>query len=167
MRCPSLSEDEPGRLRAVADYGLSAERGLPSLDPIVDMAARMFACPASAVNMIGDDHVYLVSKHGIDDYNASRDVSFCAHAINQDDVMVVEDASLDPRFAENPLVTATPSIRFYAGAPLVSGSGHAIGTVCVIDHKPKTPDPEALDQLRFLAQQVMVRLEERRGKPLA
>jgi diguanylate cyclase (GGDEF)-like protein/PAS domain S-box-containing protein len=162
MRCPSLSEDETGRLRSLAEYELSAERGLPSLDPIVEMAAAMFNCPIAAVNMIGSDHVFLVSKTGLDEYDARRDVSFCAHAINQNDVMVVEDASLDARFHDNPLVTDGP-IKFYAGAPLRSPSGHALGALCVIDDRPRGGFPEA-DRTRLaeLAQLTVDRLELRR-----
>ncbi len=135
MKCPERSSDEVGRLRALAEYGLDERAGLPSLDPIVDIAARLFGCPAAAVNMIGDDHVFLASSVGIGDCNMSREVSFCAHAINQDDVMVVEDATLDPRFHDNPIVEAG-LIRFYAGVALRSPSGHALGALCVIDSNP-------------------------------
>lgn len=136
MRCPSEIADEQDRQRALAEYGLSAEVGLPSLDPIVEIAARMFDVPAAAVNMIGSDHVFLVSNEGIgDDVDRSRDVSFCAHAITQDGVMVVEDALLDPRFHDNPIVAAG-MIRFYAGVPLLTPSGHALGALCILDSRP-------------------------------
>ena len=162
MRCPNISADEPARLRALAGYDLSAERGLPSLDPIVDMAAQMFGCPISAVNLIGQDHVYLVSRHGIDQYNDGRDVSFCAHAINQDDVMVVEDAALDVRFHDNPLVQ-DGSIIFYAGVPITSQSGHALGALCVIDQKPRAEfSEEDRNRLKELGKLVSERLELRR-----
>lgn len=135
MRCPDRSHDEEGRLRALAEYALDEAKGLPSLDPIVDMAARLFDCPAAAVNMIGDDHVFLAANHGVGECDMSRDVSFCAHAINQDEVMVVQDAALDPRFHDNPLV-AGGLIRFYAGVPIRAPSGHALGALCVIDCEP-------------------------------
>jgi diguanylate cyclase (GGDEF)-like protein/PAS domain S-box-containing protein len=136
LRCPDRSPDEPARLRALAEYGIDPERGLPSLDSIVDMAVRLFDCPAAAVNMIGDDHVFLASSSGIGECDLSRDVSFCAHAINQDDVMVVEDATLDPRFHDNPIVAAG-MIRFYAGVALRAPSGHALGALCLLDDKPR------------------------------
>jgi diguanylate cyclase (GGDEF)-like protein/PAS domain S-box-containing protein len=135
LRCPDRSHDEEGRLRTLAEYALDEERGLPSLNPIVDMAARLFDCPAAAVNMIGDDHVFLAASHGVGDCDMSRDVSFCAHAINQNEVMVIQDATLDPRFHDNPLV-ADGLIRFYAGVPICSPSGHALGALCVIDNEP-------------------------------
>ena len=139
-----------------------------ALQDIARLAAGIFETPIALVSIIDQDRQWFKTRIGLDVDETPREWAFCAHAIEKpDQLLVVEDAALDPRFADNPLVTAAPSIRFYAGAPLVTGSGHAIGTVCVIDHKPKTPDPEALEQLRFLAQQVMVRLEQRRGKPLA
>jgi diguanylate cyclase (GGDEF)-like protein/PAS domain S-box-containing protein len=162
MRCPSLTEDEAGRLRSLEEYGLSADRGLPSLDPIVEMAAAMFDCPIAAVNMIGSDHVYLVSKTGLDEYDDRRDVSFCAHAINQNGVMVVEDTSLDARFHDNPLVTDGP-IKFYAGVPLRSPDGHPLGALCVIDDHARGQFSEQ-DQRRLieLGKLAVDRLELRR-----
>lgn len=162
MRCPSETEDEAGRLRALSEYGLTAERGLPSLDPIVDMAAQIFDCPSAAVNMIGDDHVFLVSTYGIDDYDARRDVSFCAHAINQTGVMVVEDAALDPRFHDNPLVTGG-YVRFYAGVPIRDPSGQALGALCVMDTKPHAQfDKDDRKRLTEMARLASDRMELRR-----
>lgn len=167
MRCPDRSRDEAGRLAAVAEYGLGPDRELPSLDPIVDLAARLFDCPAAAVNMIGCEHVFLASSVGIGECDLRRDVSFCAHAINQAEVMVVEDATLDPRFHDNPLVTAG-LIRFYAGIALRSPSGHALGALCVLDDKPHaafgTEDQARLGELAQLASD---KLELRRLEAVA
>ncbi len=162
MRCPDKSPDEPGRLRALGEYGLDPGRGLPSLDPIVDMAVRLFDCPAAAVNMIGDEHVFLAASSGIGECDLRREVSFCAHAINQDEVMVVEDAALDPRFHDNPIVAAG-LIRFYAGVVLKSPSGHALGALCVLDDKPR-PSFSQRDRARLkeLAALVSDKLELRR-----
>lgn len=162
MRCPDRSADEAGRLRALAEYGLDDANGLASLDPIVDMAAHMFGCEASAVNMIGDDHVFFASSCGIGESDMSRDVSFCAHAINQGNALVIEDAMLDPRFHDNPLVTGG-NIRFYAGIALRAPSGHALGALCVLDRNPR-PNFSAQDQMRLegLAQMVTDKLELRR-----
>jgi diguanylate cyclase (GGDEF)-like protein/PAS domain S-box-containing protein len=135
---------------------------MPSLDPIVGMAVRLFGCPAAAVNMIGDDHVFLASSFGIGECDLRRDVSFCAHAINQDDVMVVEDAALDPRFHDNPLVAAG-LIRFYAGVALRAPSGHALGALCVLDDKPRGRfSQQDRRQLAELGKLVSDKLELRR-----
>lgn len=136
MKCPERASDEDARLRALAEYGLDEAEGLPSLNAIVDMAVHLFGCEASAVNMIGDDHVFFAASAGIGEADMSRDVSFCAHAINQDEVLVVEDAALDPRFHDNPIVAAG-MIRFYAGIALRAPSGHALGALCVLDSKPR------------------------------
>lgn len=162
MKCPERSSDEAARLRALAAYGLDECLGLPSLDPIVDMATRLFGCEASAVNMIGDDHVFFAASHGIADADMTRDVSFCAHAINQDDVMVVEDAALDPRFHDNPIVAAG-MIRFYAGIALRAPSGHAVGALCVLDSKPRADfSPDDARRLGELAALVSDKLELKR-----
>ncbi|WP_336982165.1 putative bifunctional diguanylate cyclase/phosphodiesterase [Altererythrobacter fulvus] len=162
MRCPSKTADEADRLRALAEYGLDADNGLPGLDPIVDMAAQMFDCPAAAVNLVGDDHVFIVSAYGIDEYDPGRDVSFCAHAINQNKVLVVPDATLDPRFHDNPLVEEG-FIRFYAGVPILSREGHALGALCVLDTAPHLQfPPEDQQRLMELAKLAADRLELRR-----
>jgi len=144
-----------------------ARRDLPSLDPIVNMAVRLFECPAAAVNLIGDDHVFLASSHGIGECDLSRDVSFCADAINQDEVMVVEDATLDPRFHDNPIVNAG-MIRFYAGIALKSPSGHALGALCLIDNKPRAGfSNQDRARLKQLAGLVSDKLELRRLEAIA
>ncbi len=162
MKCPDRSSDEAGRLRALAQYALDEQAGLPSLDPIVDMASRLFDCPTAAVNMIGDNHVFLASSVGVGECDMSRDVSFCAHAINQDDVMVVEDATLDARFHDNPIVEAG-MIRFYAGVALRAASGHALGALCVIDSKPHASfSTQERARLKEMAKLVSDKLELRR-----
>lgn len=162
MRCPDISADERGRLMALSEYGLDPENSLPSLDPIVEIAARQFHVPAAAVNMIGDTEVFLASSVGIGECDMRRDVSFCAYAINQDDVMVVPDARLDPRFHDNPLVTGG-MILFYAGVPLKSPSGHALGALCVIDSTPRSALSTAEQAgLRDLAKLAAEKLELRR-----
>src|ERR1700753_3656523 len=127
MRCPAAIADESGRLISLAQYGLDEKLGFPDLDPIVKIASQLLDFPAAAVNMIGDDHVFFAASTGIGDCNMSRDVSFCAHAILGDEIMVVPDATLDERFHDNPLVTTENPIRFYAGVPLKAPSGHALG----------------------------------------
>ncbi|MEO8836872.1 MAG: GAF domain-containing protein [Caldimonas sp.] len=116
------------------------------------------------VSIVDGDRQWFKANVGVAAGETPREWAFCAHAIETPgDVMVVEDARADARFAANPLVTGDPHIRFYAGAPLVTKTGHAIGTVCVLDDRPRSFDPEKMEALRFLAQQVMTKLEERGG----
>lgn len=162
MKCPFIPPNENERLRALGSYGLGGSRPLPSLDPVVRVAARMFGTPAAAVNMIGSDHVFFAASTGIGTVDMSREASFCAHAITQNDVMVVPDARLDERFHDNPLVIGSANLRFYAGVPLLSPEGHALGALCVIDSQPREFSEEDRARLRELAKMAMDRLELRR-----
>lgn len=162
MRCPDQMPDESGRLRALASYQIDPVHGLPSLNPIVDMAVKLFDCPMAAVNLVGDARVFLAANIGIGDCDLARDVSFCAHAITQDGIMVVEDAALDPRFHDNPIVLSG-MVRFYAGVALRSPSGHALGALCVIDPQPRSVfTTQDRTRLMQLAAMVADRLELRR-----
>lgn len=165
MKCPAILSTESERLTALHEHGLDDETLIPSLKPAVDIAARMFNMPVAAVNMIGDDHVFFAACTGLGtvEVDMSRDVSFCAHTINEVNGMVVPDATLDERFYDNPLVTGTTNLRFYAGVPLRTPSGLALGALCIIDNKPH-PDFSEEDYVRLqeLAKMVSDRLELRR-----
>ncbi|HWU66513.1 MAG TPA: GGDEF domain-containing protein [Methylophilus sp.] len=163
MKCPAILESEQERLAALYEHGLDDEGLIPSLDPIVQIAARMFDMPVAAVNMIGSDHVFFAASVGIGETDMRRDVSFCGHAINQLEIMVVPDAAQDERFHDNPLVTGDANVRFYAGVPLRSPGGLALGALCVLDNKPHLNFSEE-DQRRLLelARIVSDRLELRR-----
>lgn len=163
MKCPAILANEQERLAALYEHGLDDEGLIPSLDPIVQIAARMFDMPVAAVNMIGSDHVFFAASVGIGETDMRRDVSFCGHAINQQEIMVVPDATLDDRFHDNPLVTGETNVRFYAGVPLRSPGGLALGALCVLDNKPHLDFSEE-DQRRLLdlARIVSDRLELRR-----
>jgi len=163
VRCPTTLPDEQERLRALAEYGLSAEQGLPSLDPIVQIAVKLFGVPVAAVNMIGSDHVFFAASEGIAECDLRREISFCAHAITQNDVLVVEDTKLDERFHDNPLVTGPEKIRFYAGVALRSPAGQPVGALCVVDSRPHDAFTDAdRDRLKDLAKLVADKLELRR-----
>lgn len=162
MRCPNAIPNEHERILALSEYGLGPDVDLPSLYPVVEIAAKVFGTPAAAVNMIGSDRVFFAASTGIGECDMGRDVSFCAHAITQDGVMVVEDAALDPRFHDNPLVTEG-LIRFYAGVPLRAPSGHALGALCVVDSRPRTQfDEQDRARLKDLASMAADKLELRR-----
>nr|WP_294977379.1 EAL domain-containing protein [uncultured Pseudomonas sp.] len=163
MRCPATLPNESERLSALSDYGFDDEALLPSLDPVVQIAVRMFGMPVAAVNMIGSDHVFFAAATGVGDVDMGRDVSFCAHAITRNEVMVVPDASRDERFHDNPLVTRPSGVRFYAGVPLLSVEGHPLGALCIIDSQPHEDfSGDDRERLRELARMAADRLELRR-----
>ena len=158
-----MVEFEQSRLQALLGYRVLDTPADPAFDRLTALAADLFDAPIALVSLIDDERQWFKSRVGLDACQTPRDQAFCAHAIQLDagSVMVVEDAALDPRFAENPLVTGEPGIRFYAGAVLTSPGGYNLGTLCVIDTKPR---PEGLSdrdagRLRALAQVVIDELE--------
>lgn len=131
-----------------------------SFDDLTLLAATVCSAPISLVSVIGRDEQWLKAYHGIDLESAPDDFSFCAHTIHTPDrIVVVPDVTADPRFTDNPLVTGEPLIRFYAGAALVTNDGHAFGTLCVFDRKPRTLEPNQRAALEALARQSAVRLK--------
>ncbi len=166
MRHPSVIADEEERLSALAEYGFADAPSVPDLDPITQLAARIFGVPTAVVNLVDRESVFFASSVGTDHIDSSlagRDISFCAHAITGDEVMVVPDATRDPRFHDNPLVTGPSNFRFYAGVPLRGAGGHKLGAFCIIDTQARTLFSERdRRQLDEIAQLVLDKLELRR-----
>jgi sigma-B regulation protein RsbU (phosphoserine phosphatase) len=132
---------------------------------ITRLAAEACDVPIALITLVDGDRQWFKSRVGLQITQTPREHAFCAHAIRYPaEVFVVEDAAADLRFAQNPLVTGEPMIRFYAGVPLVTSSGAALGTVCVIDCKPRTLDSGQIDLLRFLAKQAVERFEQQARK---
>jgi len=157
------SEDE--RLRVLAAYGADALEDDPALAAIVSFAARLCDTPVALVSLVEEGRQRFLAREGIDALETPRSTSFCAHAMLHGGTMVVPDATRDPRFAAFALVVGPPQIRFYAGAPLLSQEGVPLGSLCVIDTKPR---PEGLtdfqrEGLEVLARAVMERLQARRS----
>ncbi len=158
---PPIPADEADRLRALDHYRLGGiGRELP-FDHVTQFAAELFDVPMSLVSIVGSDTQCFRGACGIDETHTPRDVAFCAFAILQPDVMVVPDAVQDARFRANPLVTGPPNIRFYAGAPLRVANGQPIGTLCIIDHKPRDFGDKEKRQLAQLARTVVDLIEFR------
>ena len=132
-------------------------------DDIVRLASAICGTPIATVTLVDAERQWFKASVGLQEHETARDVAFCDHAIRQpEEIMVVNNATLDPRFADNPLVTGGPEIRFYAGMPLVNMDGEALGTVCVIDRIPRELTPEQYEGLRALGRQVVALLELRR-----
>ena len=155
--------DEGARLEALHRYRVLDTPPEPGFDDITFLAANVCKTPVAIITFVDADRQWFKSKVGLSVTETPRAISFCAHAIRQRDLLIVPDALEDERFKTNPLVIADPKIRFYAGAPLVTPDGHALGTLCVIDYVPRALTSEAWDALRALSHQVVAQLELRRA----
>ena len=158
----STEHHEARRLRILWQYDVLDTVPEEMFDDLTELAARICEAPMALISLVDEDRQWFKSKVGVTLTETSRDVSFCAHAIQQDGLFIVPDATKDARFSQNPLVVSAPKIRFYAGAPLVTPDGHKLGTLCVLDHVPRQLRDEQQNALRVLARHVMTQLELRR-----
>ncbi len=156
--------NEQERLAALQQHAILDTGPETAYDEITQLAAKICGTPIAAISFIDSERQWLKSRVGIDIDQTSREIAICAFTILHSDVWVVPDASADPRFSNNPLVLEGPKIRFYAGAPLLTGDGHALGTLCVMDSVPRQISEEQRDALRVLSAQVSSRLELRLAK---
>ncbi len=164
---PEKPDDEDARLAALQSYDVLDSELEDAYDDLVAIAAAICDAGQGAITLIDADRQWFKAELGIDQGSTSRDESFCAHAIlDSHRVMVVPDATLDARFQGNPLVEAEDGIRFYAGAPLVTPDGHAIGALCVFDSTPRQLDDSQRSALHALSRQVTHLLELRRANKL-
>ena len=154
---------EAERLIALADYQIMDTATEPGFEDAVLIAAELCDAPIALVSLVDDRRQWFKASVGLAVAETPRNISFCGHAIRAPELFVVEDATLDPRFVDNPLVTGEPFIRFYAGAPLVTSDGLAIGTICVLDQRPRELTGGQRAALTALARQVMGQLELRRS----
>jgi formate hydrogenlyase transcriptional activator len=157
---PPRNEEE--RLEALRRYEILDTLPEQEFDDLTLLAAQICGVPIALVSLIDADRQWFKAKVGLDASEAPRDHTFCAHAILQPDLFIVEDALKDEALATHPSVVSDPNIRFYAGAPIITAEGHALGTLCVIDRVPRGLEPGQIKALRALSRQVMAQLEMRR-----
>jgi GAF domain-containing protein len=154
--------NEKKRLNVLWQYEVLDTPPEAMFDDLTELAAHICEAPIALISLVDENRQWFKSKVGVTLNETSRNVAFCDYAIRQSDLFVVNDASKDPRFAKNPLVTSSPLIRFYAGAPLITPDGHALGTLCVIDKQPRELRPDQKHALTILARHVVSQLELRR-----
>jgi GAF domain-containing protein len=162
MKAP-LPDNEAARLETLRRYYVLDTPPEEAFDDLTCMAAQICGTPIALISLVDSDRQWFKSKLGLEALEMPRDEAFCAHTILEPDIFIVPDTSKDKRFANNPLVTADPKIRFYAGIPLISAEGHALGALCVKDHVPRNLSPEQVASLRVLGRQVIIQLELRRN----
>lgn len=162
MHAAQLPPNETKRLEALHRYEMLDTEPEPSFDDLAALAAHVCGTPAAMVSLVDERRQWFKARVGIDLAETCREHAFCAHAILTPDPLIVPDASKDARFHDNPLVTAAPGIRFYAGVPLVTPESVALGTLCVVDVAPRSLSQRETDALAALARQVVALIQTRR-----
>lgn len=164
-----IPADEEARMAAVHSYGILDTPPDGAFDRITALAARLFSVPVAIVSIVDHDRIWFKSRYGLDVEQISRDPGLCASAILQDDLWIVENGPEDPRTLLNPLVAGEFGLKFYAGVPLKTRTGHNLGTLCILDFQSRTMTDEDNANLRDLAAMVMtdleLRLEAAAGQP--
>lgn len=155
---PSIAK-ETLRLAKLRDYGILDTLPDATYDDIAVLVAQICQTPTALVSLVDVSRQWFKSKVGMAVSETPRDIAFCAHTIQQSEVLVVEDTHKDPKFRDNPLVTGPPYIRFYAGAPLITPDGHALGSLCVLDYKPRLITFDQRKALQVLSRQVVAQME--------
>jgi len=161
MQTAVLPENEGARLVALHRYGILDTPPEDAFDELARLASMICATPIALITLVAETRQWFKARIGVSVHELSREIAVCAHTILGDDLFIVADALDDPRFADNPLV-ATTKLRFYAGAPLTTADGHNLGTLCVMDHRPRVLDDAQKSALRALAKQAVAQLELRK-----
>lgn len=151
MQPPPIPTDEVLRLSTLRSLNILDTAPEERFDRLTRLAKRLFDVPIALVSLVDANRQWFKACEGLDATEAPRDTSFCGHAIAGDDILLIPDAHQDARFHDNPMVTGEPHVRFYAGCPLAAPNGTKLGTLCLIDRKPRTFDDEDRSLLRDLA----------------
>lgn len=151
MNPPEIPKDELGRLKTLYSLSVLDTPAEERFDRLTRMAKRMFNVPIALVSLVDENRQWFKSAQGLDAKETPRDVSFCGHSILGDEIFAIPNAKEDERFADNPLVLNDPNIRFYAGCPLSAPNGDKLGTLCIIDSKPRELNKEDYEALQDLA----------------
>ncbi len=163
MHAPALPNNEADRLEALKRYRVLDSDPEKAFDDLVYLASQICETEIALISLVDESRQWFKARVGLSASETDRNISFCGHAILQDEVLVVPDAKKDPRFHDNPLVTGNPNIRFYAGAPLIDPDGFKIGTVCVIDSSEKQLSAVQIECLACISRQVIGQLELRKS----
>jgi GAF domain-containing protein len=158
-----MPANEEGRIAALQKYAILDSEPEQGFDDLTLLASYICRTPIALISLIDESRQWFKSRVGITVSETPRDIAFCSTAILSSEVMVVPDTLKDDRFRNHPLVVSEPNIRFYAGAPLITEEGFALGTLCVIDHKPREFSPEQKEALKALSRLVLAQLEFRRN----
>jgi len=161
MKIAPLPPDEQSRLACLYKYDILDTEAEKDFDDIVQLASRVCQTEISLISLIDEHRQWFKARLGVENHETPRDPAFCAHALFSDEIMIVPDARKDDRFFDNPFVTGSPNIRFYAGMPLTMDDGSRLGTLCVIDHEPRKLNEDQKSCLRILGKQVVNLLELR------
>jgi GAF domain-containing protein len=158
------SNDDQIRVKRLHDYNVLDTPPELDFDELTHLVAQVCDVPTAIISFVDQDRQWFKARVGTELQETARAISFCTHTVKlaEDQLFVINDTHADPRFADNPLVTGPEQIRFYAGAPIVTRDGYAIGALCAIDHKPRTLAEPEMEALRALARHVMNDLEMRR-----
>ncbi len=160
MPMPAPDHD---RIAALQKYAILDTEPEHAFDDLTLLASFVCKTPIALISLVDEDRQWFKSKIGLAASETPRDIAFCSAAIQQSGVMVVPDTLQDERFRNNPLVTAEPRIRFYAGAPLINEEGYALGTLCVVDRTPREFGADQKEALQALGRLVLAQLEFRRN----
>jgi two-component system NtrC family sensor kinase len=158
--------DDAARVAALQKYDILDTEPEKAFDDLALLASYVCKTPIAMISLVDEDRQWFKSKVGVTYSETPRDIAFCSVAIQQPDVFVVPDTLLDERFRNNPMVVSDPRIRFYAGAPLVSEEGYALGTLCVVDRTPSEFKIEQQEALKALSRLVLAQMEFRRNLTL-